>query len=49
MVARRLNAAAGSFFGGLKHDRVNRRQDLNCADARADEFDYLTGFHNSRK
>src|SRR3569623_252183 len=43
------NAAAESFFGVLKRERVNRRQYLTRAEARADIFDYIERFHNPRK
>lgn len=40
------NAAAESFFGILKRERVNRRHYLTRAEARADIFDYIERFHN---
>ena len=43
------NAAAESFFGVLKRERVNRRHYLTRADARADIIDYIERFHNQRK
>jgi putative transposase len=43
------NAAAESFFGMLKRERVNRRQYLTRAEARADVFDYIERFHNPRR
>jgi putative transposase len=43
------NAAAESFFGLLKRERVNRRRYLTRAEARADIFDYIERFHNPRK
>ncbi len=43
------NAAAESFFGVLKRERVNRRQYQTRAEARADIFDYIERFHNPRK
>ncbi len=43
------NAAAESFFGLLKRERVNRRQYLTRAEARADVFDYIERFHNPRR
>ena len=43
------NAAAESFFGVLKRERVNRRQYRSRAEARADIFDYIERFHNPRK
>lgn len=42
------NAAAESFFGLLKRDRVNRRRYWTRAEARADVFDYIERFHNPR-
>ena len=43
------NAAAESFFGVLKRERVNRRHYQTRAEARADIFDYIEGLHNKRK
>ena len=43
------NAAAESFFGVLKRERVNRRQYRTRADARADLFDYIERWHNPRQ
>ena len=43
------NAAAESFFGVLKRERVNRRQYLNRSEARADVFDYIECFYNQGK
>lgn len=43
------NAAAESFFGMLKRERVNRRIYQTRAEARADVFDYIERFHNPRK
>ena len=43
------NAAAESFFGLLKRERVHRRQYLTRAEARADIFDYIERFHNPRR
>ena len=43
------NAAAESFFGLLKRERVYRRQYLTRAQARADVFDYIERFHNPRR
>lgn len=43
------NAAAESFFGLLKRERVNRRQYQTRSAARADVFDYIERFHNPRK
>ena len=40
------NAAAESFFGLLKRERVNRRRYITRADARADVFDYIECFHD---
>lgn len=42
------NAAAESFFGLLKRDRVHRRRYATRAEARADIFDYIERFHNPR-
>jgi putative transposase len=43
------NAAAESFFGVLKRERVNRRCYLTRSEARADVFDYIECFHNPIK
>ena len=43
------NAAAESFFGLLKRERVNRRKYVNRADARSDVFEYIEVFYNPRK
>lgn len=43
------NAAAESFFGLLKRDRVNRRHYQSRAEARSDVFDYIERFHNPRR
>lgn len=43
------NAAAESFFGLLKRERVNRRRYATRAEARADVFDYIELFYNPRK
>ena len=43
------NAAAESFFGLLKRERVNRRRYVTRAEARADIFDYIERFYNQRK
>ena len=43
------NAAAESFFGVLKRERVNRRHYQTRAEARADIFDYIERFHNQGK
>jgi len=42
------NAAAESFFGVLKRDRVNRRRYATRNEARRDIFDYIERFHNPR-
>lgn len=43
------NAAAESFFGMLKRERVNRKQYRTRAEARSDFFDYIEWFHNPRR
>ena len=43
------NAAAESFFGVLKRERVNRRYYRTRAEARADIFDYIERCHNPRQ
>ena len=43
------NAAAESFFGVLKRERVNRRRYVTRAEARADIFDYIELYYNPRK
>ena len=43
------NAAAESFFGVLKRERVNRQHDRSRAAARADIFDYIERCHNPRQ
>ena len=43
------NAAAESFFGVLKRERVNRQQYRTRAEARADIFDYIERWHNPRQ
>ena len=43
------NAAAESFFGVLKRERVNRRQYQTRAEARADLFDDIECWHNPRQ
>jgi putative transposase len=43
------NAAAESFFGVLKRERVNRKRYMTRAEARADIFDYIERFYNQRK
>jgi putative transposase len=40
------NAAAESFFGPLKRERVNRRQYRTRSETRADVFDYIEIFYN---
>ncbi len=42
------NAAAESFFGLLKRDRVHRRHYTTRKEARSDVFDYIERFHNPR-
>lgn len=43
------NAAAESFFGLLKRERVYRRRYATRADARADVFEYIEVFYTPRK
>jgi putative transposase len=43
------NAAAESFFGVLKRERVNRQHYRTRAEARADIFDYIERWHNPRQ
>jgi putative transposase len=43
------NAAAESFFGVLKRERVNRHPYRTRAEARADIFDYIERCHNPRQ
>ena len=43
------NAAAESFFGVLKRERVNRQHYRTTAEARADIFDYIERCHNPRQ
>ncbi|HSL05180.1 MAG TPA: IS3 family transposase, partial [Nitrospiraceae bacterium] len=43
------NAAAESFFGVLKRERVNRRQYRTRAEARVAIFDYIERWHNPRQ
>lgn len=43
------NAAAESFFGLLKRERVNRRCYTTRTEARSDIFDYIERFYNQRK
>lgn len=43
------NAAAESFFGLLKRERVNRKRYLTRAEARSDIFDYIERFYNPMK
>jgi putative transposase len=43
------SAAAESFFGVLKRERVNRQQYRTMAEARADIFDHIERWHNLRQ
>ncbi len=43
------NAAMESFFASLKKERVHRNIYATRNDARADIFDYIEGFYNSRR
>jgi putative transposase len=43
------NAAAESFFGVLKRERVNRQHYQTRTEARADIFDYIERCHNPRE
>lgn len=43
------NAAVESFFASLKKERVHRNIYATRDDARADIFDYIEGFYNSRR
>ena len=43
------NAAAESFFGALKRERVNRQYYRTRAEARADIFDSIERGHNPRQ
>jgi putative transposase len=43
------NAAAESFFGVLKRERVNRQHYRTRAEAKADIFDYIERCHNPRQ
>ena len=43
------NAAAESFFGLLKRERVNRKKYVTRSEARADVFDYIERFYNRRR
>ena len=43
------NAAAESFFGLLKRERVNRRRYATRSEARADVFEYIELTYNRRK
>jgi putative transposase len=43
------HAAAESFFGVLKRERVNRQRYRRRAEARADIFDYIERSHNPRQ
>jgi len=40
------NAAAESFSGLLKRERVNRRHYVTRSEARSDIFDYIEQFYN---
>jgi len=42
------NASAEGFFGLIKRERLNRRRYRTVAEAKADVFDYIERFHNSR-
>lgn len=43
------NSAVESFFASLKKERVHRRTYATRDDARADVFDYIEGFYNTRR
>lgn len=43
------NAAAESFFGLLKRERIHRRRYGTRAEARADVFDYIERFYNRQR
>jgi putative transposase len=43
------NAAAESFFGVLKRERINRQHYRTRAEARVDIFDYIERCHNPRQ
>ena len=43
------NASMEGFFGMLKQERVNRRRYQTRAEARADVFDYIERFYNTRR
>ena len=43
------NAAAESFFGILKRERVNRVRYRNRDEARADIFEYIECFYNRKR
>lgn len=42
------NAACGGFFGVLKRELINRTKYPKLDAARADVFEYIERFHNSR-
>ena len=42
------NAACEGFFGVLKRERIHHRRYRTRTEARADVFDYIERFHNSR-
>jgi len=43
------NSAIESFFASLKKERVYRKTYATCDAARADIFDYIEQFYNSRR
>jgi len=43
------NAVVESFFGTLKSERVHWRSYQTRKEARADSFEYITMFYNSRR
>jgi len=43
------NAAMESFFSSLNTERVNRKVYRSRDDARADVFDYIERFYNSKR
>ena len=43
------NSAVESFFASLKKERVHRKTYPTRDDARADIFDYIEAFYNSRR
>lgn len=49
LVITHVKAAAESFFGLLKRERIYRRQYQTRHEARTDIFDYIERFHNPRK